>query len=226
MTNQTITSETIVLGYGFKSTQGLTFPCDTEQTALDMVRNHPHLTAYRLEVGGMVDLNADGSEDETPAEVAAAAPGEFVTTPANDRGTKFDVWVDRDIAGVIFDLGKDGNPATRFDTWSPKASNRHGSVGAFATKEEAEQAIRKLYPAPAGRSYTVIYTDNRGPVVHATGCSHNVRDSIAGVYRSEEITGSLEDVAAQVFEDILDEDGGLKSADLVDDLAVKPCARS
>ena len=77
---------------------------------------------------------------------------------------------------------------------------------------------------PAGRSYTVIYTDSQGPVVHATGCSHNVRDSFQGVHQTEAIVGDLKAVAAQVFSDFIDETGD-DPEEYVVDLKVKPCAR-
>jgi hypothetical protein len=74
------------------------------------------------------------------------------------------------------------------------------------------------------RSYTVIYTGAGEPIVHATGCTHNVRDSLQGVHTSEVITGSLTEVSAKVFSDFIDEGAG-DAEDFVNDLRVKPCAR-
>lgn len=58
--------------------------------------------------------------------------------------------------------------------------------------------------------------------MHATGCSHNLRDSEHGTHQVQTITGTLADVAAIVFEDFID---GGDPADFVMDLNVKPCAR-
>lgn len=74
------------------------------------------------------------------------------------------------------------------------------------------------------RSYTVIYTGAGEPIVHATGCTHNVRDSLRGAYTSEEVGGTLEDVAAHVFSDMIEEDPDSLPADFLRDMNIKPCA--
>lgn len=79
--------------------------------------------------------------------------------------------------------------------------------------------------APAGRTFTVIYTGGGETIVHAAGCSHNVRDSFQGVHTTEQVTGSLEDVATHVYADMIAEDETLTGEDFVADLTVKPCAR-
>jgi hypothetical protein len=83
----------------------------------------------------------------------------------------------------------------------------------------------KAAPAPVGRTFTVIYTGGGEPIVHAAGCSHNVRDSFQGVHTTEQVTGSLEDVAAHVYADMIAEDEALTGEDFIADLTVKPCAR-
>jgi hypothetical protein len=76
-----------------------------------------------------------------------------------------------------------------------------------------------------GRAFTVIYTGSGEPIVHAAGCAHNVRDSLRGVHSAEDITGTLEDVAARVYADMIEEDPDTSAADYVAHLSVKPCAR-
>ncbi|MFE2486001.1 hypothetical protein ACFXGR_22425 [Streptomyces mirabilis] len=90
-----------------------------------------------------------------------------------------------------------------------------------APAEEPKTALA----APAGRTFTVIYTGGGEPIVHAAGCSHNVRDSFQGVHTTEQVTGSLEDVAAYVYADMIDEDEALTGEDFISELTVKPCAR-
>ncbi|MFE1126808.1 hypothetical protein ACFW6R_09155 [Streptomyces albidoflavus] len=82
-----------------------------------------------------------------------------------------------------------------------------------------------MTPSPAERTFTVIYTGGGNPIVHATGCAHNIRDSLQGVHRAVQVTGSLESVAAHVYADMIAEDETATGADFVADLAVKPCAR-
>lgn len=72
-------------------------------------------------------------------------------------------------------------------------------------------------------SYTVIYTGGGEPVVHRTGCSHNLRDSGQGVHRTQVITGSIDDVCREVFNDFITEDAD--PGTFYGDLNVKPCAR-
>ncbi|MFG3228151.1 hypothetical protein ACGF07_25665 [Kitasatospora sp. NPDC048194] len=72
-------------------------------------------------------------------------------------------------------------------------------------------------------SYTVIYTGGGEPVVHRTGCSHNLRDSGRGAHRTQVIAGTIDDVCREVFSDFLSEDDD--PSDFYGDLNVKPCAR-
>lgn len=189
------------------------------------------ITNAGLNAIGVVDENL---EEPLPATVETAAPDELnVTLDEFHRQPQHDVWIGQDHVGIVFDESFAKMERAPFAAWSPKAGTKAGTVGFYGTKEEAAEAIRKLYepaeetveePAPTGRSYTVIYTDSQGPVVHATGCSHNVRDSIQGVHQTEDIVGDLKAVAASVFSDFIEEAGDDPEAYIVD-LKVKPCAR-
>ncbi|MGY5634191.1 hypothetical protein ACW7N6_38265 [Streptomyces sp. UC1A3] len=88
----------------------------------------------------------------------------------------------------------------------------------------AEIATRRVRPSTETRTFTVIYTGTGEPIVHAAGCSHNVRDSLKGLHTTEDITGTLEDVGHQVYADMLDE-GSMSPEDCRSYLIVKPCAR-
>ncbi|WP_369043450.1 hypothetical protein [Streptomyces sp. Midd1] len=58
-----------VLGYGYRGASGVPYACDSKETALEVVRTHPHLTAYRLEAGGtMVDLDANEKPAAAPTD--------------------------------------------------------------------------------------------------------------------------------------------------------------
>lgn len=181
-----------------------------------------------------IGVEVSVEEEELPEVVQNAAAGELnVTRDKHHRAPQYDVWIGQDHVGVIFDESDADMDREPMAAWSPKAGTKSGVVGFFGLIYEAAEAIRKLYepaeeaaeePAPTGRPYTVIYTDGQGPVVHATGCAHNVRDSIGGAYRTEEIQGDLKAVAAKVFEDFIEESGD-DPEDFIADLAVKPCAR-
>lgn len=88
----------------------------------------------------------------------------------------------------------------------------------------AEIRTRDERPADGPRTFTVIYTGMGEPIVHAAGCAHNVRDSLAGAHTTEDITGTLEDVGTQVYADMLEE-GSMSPEDCIPNLRVKPCAR-
>ncbi|MFF3312534.1 hypothetical protein [Streptomyces sp. NPDC002952] len=95
----------------------------------------------------------------------------------------------------------------------------------FVSLAGAAEEPKAVPATPAGRSFKIIYTGGGEPIVHADGCSHNVRDSLQGAHTTETITGTLEDVAAHVFADFLAEDDTSTPGDFVTDLSVKPCAR-
>lgn len=88
----------------------------------------------------------------------------------------------------------------------------------------AEIATRRTEPSAEARTFTVIYTGMGEPIVHAAGCSHNVRDSLKGLHTTEDIAGTLDEVAQHVYADMLDE-GSMTPGDCLDYLHVKPCAR-
>lgn len=90
-----------------------------------------------------------------------------------------------------------------------------------ATPEEIA-AAQPVEEAPSA-SYTVVYTGGGEPIVHRTGCAHNVRDSGHGAHRTQVIAGSIDDVCRAVFSDFLGEDDD--PGDCYGDLNVKPCAR-
>lgn len=88
----------------------------------------------------------------------------------------------------------------------------------------AEIAARRSEPSSGSRTYTVIYTGMGEPIVHAAGCSHNLRDSLAGAHTTEDITGTLEEVGLAVYSDMLEE-GSMSPEDCIPNLRIKPCAR-
>jgi hypothetical protein len=101
---------------------------------------------------------------------------------------------------------------------------RENGFPELLAQKVAEIATRRLEPSTAPRTFTVIYTGVNEPIVHAAGCSHNVRDSLQGAHTTEDITGTLEDVGHHVYADMLDE-GSMTPEDCQSYLIVKPCAR-
>jgi hypothetical protein len=105
-----------------------------------------------------------------------------------------------------------------------KAEALHNGFPELLAHKVAEIRARRPQPAGDVRTFTVIYTGVNEPIVHAAGCTHNLRDSLAGAHTTEDITGTLEDVGRQVYADMLDE-GSMDPGDCVPNLRVKPCAR-
>ena len=101
---------------------------------------------------------------------------------------------------------------------------RENGFPELLAQKVADIATRRLEPSSGARTFTVIYTGMGEPIVHAAGCSHNVRDSLQGAHTTEDITGTLEDVGCQVYADMLDE-GSMSPEDCRSYLNVKPCAR-
>jgi hypothetical protein len=87
-------------------------------------------------------------DEELPTAVTEAAPGVVVTTQDGDR-PQYDVWLDQKHIGTIFDETLANLARGNFAAWSPKGRARDGVVGFYATKDEAADAIGRLY-RPAG----------------------------------------------------------------------------
>lgn len=104
------------------------------------------------------------------------------------------------------------------------SANRTGANIHYRNGQHVE--IRPATPeelAPLANSYTVIFTGGGEPIVHRTGCTHNLRDTGHGAYPKKVINGSIADVCRDVFSDFLSEDDDPGA--FLGDLNVKPCAR-
>jgi hypothetical protein len=92
-------------------------------------------------------------DEELPAEVTAAAAGVVVITQDGDR-PHYDVWLDQKHIGSLIDETAANLPRGNFAAWSPKGRAKDGMVGFFATKEEAGEAIGRLYRPVGPRGMT------------------------------------------------------------------------
>jgi len=90
-------------------------------------------------------IDQDAIEDEIPAAVLTAAPGEVLVLQDNCHRAELNVWRDSDIIGVIHDETAAKLNRGAFAAWSNKCTNPGGVVGFYATKDEAAAAIIALY---------------------------------------------------------------------------------
>jgi hypothetical protein len=84
------------------------------------------------------------TDEELPAAVVEAAPGAVVVTQDGDR-PHYDVWLDQKHIGTLFDETAANLARGNFAAWSPKGRAKDGIVGFYATKDEAADAIGRLY---------------------------------------------------------------------------------
>lgn len=89
-------------------------------------------------------------EEEIPAEVLAARPGEVVAVRDEMSPHQVIVWragQDPDIIGVVFDESAAQLDRGGFAAWTSKAPARGNIAGFYATEAEAVAAIGELNPA-------------------------------------------------------------------------------
>ncbi|WP_086559930.1 hypothetical protein [Streptomyces africanus] len=95
-----------------------------------------------------------GENDELPATVTEAAPGQVVVVP--DGRMKHVVFVDGEQAGVVFDESAARLERGAFAVWAPKQSKRRdGTAGFYPTLEDAALAA-------VGRTAKPAETDSKG----------------------------------------------------------------
>jgi hypothetical protein len=92
-------------------------------------------------------------DEELPAAVTEAAPGRVVVTQDGDR-PQYDVWLDQKHIGTLFDETAANLARGNFAAWSPRGRAKDGVVGFYATKEEAGEAIGRLYRPVGPRGMT------------------------------------------------------------------------
>lgn len=99
-------------------------------------------------------MNTTHEHDEAlPTAVVEAAPGVVVITQDGDRPT-YDVWLNQAHIGSLFDETAANLARGNFAAWSPKGRAKDGTVGFYATKEEAGEAIGRLYRPVGPRGMT------------------------------------------------------------------------
>jgi hypothetical protein len=108
----------------------------------------------------------DNYDEELPAAVVEAPAAVVVITQDGD-GPRYDVWLDQKHIGSLFDETGANLARGNFAAWSPKAPAKNGHVGFFATKEQAADAIGRLYRPAGPRGMTEPHNRNDRFTFHA-----------------------------------------------------------